>query len=67
MPVALWAGTAWQAAVFGARAHVARSEGDEAGADCLFTDAASLFASAGQPLDAARCVAAAHDTAATIT
>ncbi|HEY3000194.1 MAG TPA: hypothetical protein VGJ43_16545, partial [Acidimicrobiales bacterium] len=52
---ALWQGTAWQAAVAEARAHLARALGDEAEARRLLTDAAALFDMAGQPLDAMRC------------
>jgi DNA-binding winged helix-turn-helix (wHTH) protein/tetratricopeptide (TPR) repeat protein len=53
---ALWQGTAWQAAVREARAHLARAEGDEAAARRLLDEAASLFDVAGQPLDAQRCL-----------
>jgi tetratricopeptide (TPR) repeat protein len=55
---ALWHGTAWPAAVAEARAALALAEGDEAGADRLFAEAAALFAEAGQPLDAERCTEA---------
>jgi tetratricopeptide (TPR) repeat protein len=54
---ALWEGTAWQAAVLEARAHLARAEGDT-GWSGLLSEAAEGFAGAGQPLDAARCRAA---------
>ena len=50
-----WHGTAWQAAVTEARAHLARAEGDRRAGRRLFADAAELFAIAGQPLDAQRC------------
>jgi DNA-binding winged helix-turn-helix (wHTH) protein/tetratricopeptide (TPR) repeat protein len=53
---ALWQGTAWQAAVREARAHIARAEGDEPAARRLLDDAAGLFEIAGQPLDAQRCL-----------
>lgn len=56
---ALWDGTAWQAAMLEARAHLATAEADPAEAARLFTQAAALFAEASQPLDAARCRAAA--------
>jgi len=52
---ALWQGTAWQAAVREARAHLVRAEGDEAAARRLLDEAAGLFEEAGQPLDAQRC------------
>jgi DNA-binding winged helix-turn-helix (wHTH) protein/tetratricopeptide (TPR) repeat protein len=55
---ATWQGTAWQGAVTEARAHLARAEGDEATAARLLADAAKLFAIAGQPLDAQRCLEA---------
>ena len=51
----LWQGTAWQGAVREARAHVSRAEGDPSAAVRLLTEAAALFAAAGQPLDAQRC------------
>jgi len=38
-----------------ARAHVSRAEGDPSAAARLLTEAAALFAAAGQPLDAQRC------------
>ena len=52
---ALWQGTAWQAAVREARAHLARAEGDEPAARRLLDEAVGLFEEAGQPLDAQRC------------
>jgi DNA-binding SARP family transcriptional activator len=55
----LWQGTAWQAAILEARAHLARAEGDQAQAAQLLGDAAAIFDDAGQPLDAARCRASA--------
>jgi DNA-binding winged helix-turn-helix (wHTH) protein/tetratricopeptide (TPR) repeat protein len=56
-----WQGTAWQGAVTEVRAHLARAEGGDAGASRLFAEAARLFAVAGQPLDAQRCVEAADN------
>jgi DNA-binding SARP family transcriptional activator/tetratricopeptide (TPR) repeat protein len=56
---ALWSGTAWQAATLEARAHLVAAEGDPAGAARLLRQAAEAFQQAGQPLDAARCRAAA--------
>jgi DNA-binding winged helix-turn-helix (wHTH) protein/tetratricopeptide (TPR) repeat protein len=52
---ALWQGTAWKASVREAGAHLARAEGDPAGAARLRLEAAVLFDEAGQPLDARRC------------
>jgi hypothetical protein len=52
---ATWQGTAWQGAVTEARGHLVRAEGDAAAASRLFADAARLFETAGQPLDAQRC------------
>jgi DNA-binding winged helix-turn-helix (wHTH) protein/tetratricopeptide (TPR) repeat protein len=52
---ALWQGTAWQAAVREARAHIVRAAGDEPSARRLLGEAAGLFDEAGQPLDAQRC------------
>jgi len=51
----LWEGTAWEASLLEARAHVARAERRDADAQRLFTDAAVRFEAAGQPLDAQRC------------
>jgi tetratricopeptide (TPR) repeat protein len=51
----LWQGTAWQAAIAEAQAHVLRAEGDAAAANHRLGEAAALFAAAGQPLDADRC------------
>jgi hypothetical protein len=51
----LWAGTAWEASVLEARAHVARAEGDLDSFGRLLDEAAARFASAGQPADAERC------------
>jgi DNA-binding SARP family transcriptional activator len=51
----LWEGTAWEASLLEARGHVAAAEGRDVDAQRLFTDAASRFEAAGQPLDAQRC------------
>lgn len=53
----LWEGTAWQAAITEARAHVARATGDEDLALSLIETASRGFSIAGQPLDVARCEA----------
>ncbi len=50
-----WDGSAWEAAVLEARAHLARAEGDREGFHRLLDEARRLFTRAGQPLDAARC------------
>ena len=50
-----WDGTAWQASLLEARAHLARAEGDEAAARTGLRAAADLFAEFGQPLDEQRC------------
>jgi DNA-binding SARP family transcriptional activator/tetratricopeptide (TPR) repeat protein len=52
---ALWLGTAWQAALLEARAHVASAQGDDDGARELLREAAECFDAAGQPPDTARC------------
>jgi hypothetical protein len=52
---ALWHGTAWQAALLEARAHLARATGEETRWDQLLRQAAQWFQDAGQPLDADRC------------
>lgn len=54
---ALWKGTSWQAAITEARAHLDRAEGDANAARARLLEAAELFAAAGQPLDADRCLA----------
>jgi tetratricopeptide (TPR) repeat protein len=54
---ALWKGTAWQASIAEARAHLHRAEGDGETARCQLREAAELFAAAGQPLDVDRCLA----------
>jgi DNA-binding winged helix-turn-helix (wHTH) protein/tetratricopeptide (TPR) repeat protein len=56
-----WQGTAWQGAVTEVRAHLARAEGGDAADGRLFAEAAKLFAVAGQPLDAQRCLEAADN------
>jgi DNA-binding SARP family transcriptional activator/tetratricopeptide (TPR) repeat protein len=53
----LWRGTAWPAAIAEATAHLHRAEGDAGAAGRLLREAAELFAAAGQPLDADRCLA----------
>jgi hypothetical protein len=50
----LWEGTAWEAALTEARAHLAAAE-HHGRAVALFDEAADQFARAGQPLDTARC------------
>jgi tetratricopeptide (TPR) repeat protein len=56
---ARWSGSAWSAAVAEARAHLAAAQHDDVGFARYLSEAADLFAGAGQPLDAARCLAAA--------
>ena len=51
----LWEGTAWEASLLEARAHIARAERRDADARRQFTEAAVRFEAAGQPLDAHRC------------
>jgi DNA-binding SARP family transcriptional activator/tetratricopeptide (TPR) repeat protein len=51
----LWAGTAWQASVLEAAAHVEAASGRAAEAASRLDRAARTFEAAGQPLDAARC------------
>lgn len=55
LSAASWQGTAWQAALIEARAHVARAAGAEDEAEKLLAQAADTFDASGQPLDAARC------------
>ncbi|MFL6048036.1 MAG: ATP-binding protein [Propionibacteriaceae bacterium] len=54
---ALWKGSAWQASIAEARAHLHRAEGDAETARRRLHEAAELFAAAGQPLDVDRCLA----------
>jgi len=54
---ALWKGSAWQASIAEARAHLHRAEGDVETARLRLREAAELFAAAGQPLDVDRCLA----------
>ena len=54
---ALWKGSAWQASIAEARAHLHRAEGDAETARRRLREAAELFAAAGQPLDVDRCLA----------
>jgi hypothetical protein len=54
---ALWKGGSWQAAIIEARAHLDRAEGDAEAARARLLEAAELFAAAGQPFDADRCLA----------
>jgi tetratricopeptide (TPR) repeat protein len=56
---ARWEGTAWTAAILEVRAALARAEGDDEASGELLGSAAALFDDFGQPLDAARCRAAA--------
>jgi hypothetical protein len=51
----MWEGTAWEASLTEARAHIARAEHRDADAERLFSDAAARFEAAGHPLDAQRC------------
>lgn len=59
----LWEGTAWQAAVLEARAHLTGAEAAAGRAVRLLDEAAALFDQAGQPLDAERCRSKARDAA----
>jgi hypothetical protein len=52
---ARWEGSAWDAAVLEARAHVARAEGKHRDFEVMLAEAGRRFAASGQPLDAARC------------
>lgn len=53
-----WDGTAWEAAVLEARAHIARAEGRPQEFEAMVAEAGRRFAASGQPLDAQRCHAA---------
>jgi tetratricopeptide (TPR) repeat protein len=55
LSAARWEGSAWNAAVLEARAHLARAEGRPEEFVALSARAAELFHAAGQPLDAVRC------------
>jgi DNA-binding SARP family transcriptional activator/tetratricopeptide (TPR) repeat protein len=52
---AMWEGTAWQAALLEARAHLSFTQGREQDSARLLSEAAELFEESSQPLDAARC------------
>jgi hypothetical protein len=54
-----WQGTAWEAAVREARAHVARAGGHHDEFVYLSAEASRLFEAVGHTADAARCAAAA--------
>jgi tetratricopeptide (TPR) repeat protein len=51
----MWEGTAWQAALLEANAHLAFARGQRMDAARLLTEAAEMFDVSNQPLDAARC------------
>jgi len=55
---ARWEGSAWQAGVCEARAHLARARGERTESQRLMSEAARLFQAAGQVLDADRCTRA---------
>lgn len=61
--VGRWEGTAWDAAVAEARAHLARPRGEHHEAQHWIDTAPVRFTTSGQPLDAARCAATAADWA----
>jgi hypothetical protein len=50
----MWQGGPWQAAVWEARGHLRRAEGDMGRARALFDEAGDLFARSRRPIDAAR-------------
>jgi hypothetical protein len=52
---AMWEGTAWQAALLEARAHLSFAQGRELDSARMLSEAAELFDESSQPLDAARC------------
>ena len=58
-----WEGTAWDAAVAEARAHLARAEGRPEESERWIETAATRFTTAGQPLDAERCARTAKEWA----
>ncbi|HEX5018587.1 MAG TPA: BREX system ATP-binding domain-containing protein [Actinomycetes bacterium] len=53
-----WQGTAWHAGVVEIKGHLALSQGRNEEARRLFGEAAGIFESSGQPLDADRCKSA---------
>ena len=55
---ARWDGSAWDAAVLEARAHLARAEGRTMESEAMLDGAGRLFAASGHPLDAERCARA---------
>ena len=59
----VWEGTAWDAAVAEARAHLALARGEHDEAQHWIDTARVRFTTSGQPLDAARCAATAADWA----
>ncbi|HEX6871502.1 MAG TPA: BREX system ATP-binding domain-containing protein [Micromonosporaceae bacterium] len=61
----LWAGTAWQAGILEAKAHLAMAESNPSQAQEMLAEAARIFDEAGQPLDAERCRQTAVARAAT--
>ena len=58
-----WEGTAWDAAVAEARAHLARADGRREESERWIETAATRFTTAGQPLDAERCARTAAEWA----
>jgi tetratricopeptide (TPR) repeat protein len=62
-----WQGTAWQASVTETRGHLAFAEGRADDGRRLMREAALLFESSGQPLDAARCRTSAGGSPVAIT
>jgi tetratricopeptide (TPR) repeat protein len=52
---ARWEGSAWDAAVLEARAHLARAEGRHGEFTALIAEAERMFTVSGHPLDAERC------------
>lgn len=60
------AGTAWQAAMREARAHLARAQGDDELARTLLEAVGRGFIAAGQPLDAERCESFAKELLSTV-
>jgi tetratricopeptide (TPR) repeat protein len=62
---ARWTGTSWDAALLEVRGALACAEDRPVEAARMFTSAAALFDSSGQPFDAVRCRAALQPAAAT--